>query len=93
MTRWLKYLLPKDGEKNNTAEWVQWIISIAFIIIMIYVIQIGVKAIKYQYIRVKRGREFHGSAAQTIGIFYVLLGIATILIIIYVKFNGPLITN
>ena len=92
MTRWLKYLLP-DSDKYNKDELIQWILSVLVILLMIYVIRIGVKAIKYQYLRGKRGREFHGSSAQVIGIFYVILGIAVILITIYVKFYGPLITN
>ena len=90
MARLLRYLLPDEngGEDNGLMQWAFFIVCM---LLAVYIIIRGIGAVRHQYVRGKWGREYHGNTAQVLGVIYILLGIAFLVVGIYVMLFGPLL--
>ena len=92
MFRLLKYLIPdEDKDKLDKNEFFQWAVVVLLVLGSLYLIYVGINGIRRQRLPGKRGHVFYGGTAQVLGAIYVILGIALIVIALYVKLYGPLV--
>ncbi len=83
--RRLKRLIPKEWNDSPTFEWV--VVAIG-VLVGVFLVVKGIDGFKHKRFTGKHGRVFEGTTAQVLGIVYVVLGPAMIVIVIVVKLGG-----